>query len=192
MTDIAITVAPATAADAALLAGLGARTFFDTYAADNTEADMATYLAECFSPAQQALELADERSLFLIARADGAPVGYTRLRLGEAPDCVAGCNPVELVRFYADLPWIGRGVGPALMEAALGVAGAMGCDVVWLDVWTRNPRGLAFYTKWGFTVAGRQTFLLGEDVQDDLIMSRAVRGVGFDNPGPSAHNRTHM
>jgi hypothetical protein len=93
MTDIAITVAPATAADAALLAGLGARTFFDTYAADNTEADMATYLAECFSPAQQALELADERSLFLIARAAGAPVGYSRLRRAEARTASPGATP---------------------------------------------------------------------------------------------------
>lgn len=160
--------------EAALLTELGARTFRDTYAADNSPEDMESYLATWFSPAVQAQELAEEGTLFLIARVGGEAAGYARLRFGPAPDCVGGGRPVEIVRFYADLPWIGRGVGAALMRAVLEAAAERECDVVWLDVWSKNPRGIAFYSKWGFTEAGRQTFLLGADVQDDLLMVRAV------------------
>ncbi len=167
-------VTRATAQDAPLLAELGARTFRDTFAADNSDADMDLYLAASFSPELQARELADEHTLFLIARAGGAPAGYTRLRFGRAPECVPGLRPVELVRFYIDLPWIGRGVGASLMQAALAVASDRGCDCVWLDVWEKNERAMAFYSKWGFSVVGSQPFVLGEDVQSDLLMARTI------------------
>lgn len=169
-----IDIRVATAHDAALLAELGARTFFDTFAADNSETDMAAYLASAFSPTVQSRELLDPRSTFLVACAGETSVGYARLRFGESRPCAKGRQPVEIARFYADRPWIGRGVGAALMRASLGFATMRGCDVVWLDVWEKNYRALAFYQKWGFQVVGSQSFLLGEDVQNDLLMARAL------------------
>jgi hypothetical protein len=50
----AVTLRRATAEDATLLAELGARTFRDAFAADNTPDDMAAYLAQAFAPARQA------------------------------------------------------------------------------------------------------------------------------------------
>ena len=187
MDHTVIDVVQATASDAALLAELGARTFRDTFAADNTDADMDIYLATAFTPEVQARELSDEGSLFLIARVDGVPAGYTRLRFDDAPACVGGVRPMELARFYADLPWIGHGVGQALMEAAFAVASSRGCDVVWLDVWERNPRAIRFYAKWGFKVIGEQKFLLGTDVQNDLLMSLSQQG---DTPRPTEPSRS--
>jgi ribosomal protein S18 acetylase RimI-like enzyme len=46
--------------------------------------------------------------------------------------------------------------------------------MIWLDVWERNARAIAFYQKWGFAVVGTQTFQLGSDLQNDLLMQRAV------------------
>lgn len=168
----------ATSEDAELLAELGARTFRDTFAPDNTEADMADYLESAFRPTIQAGELADPRSAFLVAHADGSPAGYARLRTGDSPACVGGHAPVEIARFYADAPWIGRGVGAALMDASLRLATDKGCDIIWLDVWERNLRALAFYAKWGFAVVGSQSFQLGSDLQNDLLMARTVLEVG--------------
>ena len=61
--------------DAGLLAELGARTFSETFAADNSPADMAAYLASSFSEAQQAAELTDPHATFHIAETDGVAVG---------------------------------------------------------------------------------------------------------------------
>lgn len=135
---------------------------------------MTAYLASAFSPAAQSRELQDPHSVFLLACADGTPAGYARLRFGESRPCVIGRNPVEIARFYADKPWIGHGVGAALMQASLSLATDADCDVVWLDVWEKNYRALAFYEKWGFAVVGGQAFLLGADLQDDLLMARAL------------------
>jgi ribosomal protein S18 acetylase RimI-like enzyme len=83
-------------------------------------------------------------------------------------------RPLEIVRIYACQEWLGRGVGPMLMQACLDEARQRGCDALWLDVWERNPRAIAFYRKWGFKVVGTQGFQLGSDMQTDLLMQRAV------------------
>ncbi|MHB1342055.1 MAG: GNAT family N-acetyltransferase [Coriobacteriia bacterium] len=170
-----IEIRAATIDDASLVCELGARTFRDAFATDNTEEDMSAYLASAFSIEIQQRELRDPASTVLVAFIDDAPVGYARLRTGQAPACVNGERPVEIVRLYSAAEWVGAGVGPVLMRECLNEAASLGCDIVWLDVWELNPRAIAFYIKWGFATAGRQQFVLGDDVQDDLIMARPVR-----------------
>ena len=164
----------AAAADNTLLSALGAETFSDSFAAENTPENMAAYLAASFSPEKQSRELADPASRFLIIEAHGQPAGYARLKLGPAPAAVVALRPIEIVRFYARRAWIGKGVGARLMQACLQAAEAERCDVVWLDVWEHNPRAISFYRKWGFVEVGTQVFQLGDEVQSDLIMSRSV------------------
>jgi ribosomal protein S18 acetylase RimI-like enzyme len=45
---------------------------------------------------------------------------------------------------------------------------------MWLSVWQKNPRAIAFYQKWGFEIAGTATFTIGSDVQTDWIMGRGL------------------
>jgi len=80
----------------------------------------------------------------------------------------------EIQRIYADRAWHGRGVGETLMRACIDQAREWQCDVIWLGVWERNPRAIAFYEKTGFQRVGRQMFVLGRDVQFDLVMSRRL------------------
>lgn len=160
--------------DNVLLAQIGAETFFDTFSADNTPANMAAYLAQSFGPDKQANELADPAVRFLIAEIDGEVVGFAQLRFGPAPATVTGERPVEIGRLYARKPWIGRGVGARLMQACLDEAARAGCDVVWLGVWSLNPRAIAFYRHWAFAQVGTTIFTLGDDPQDDFIMARPV------------------
>jgi len=48
--------------------------------------------------------------------------------------------------------------------------------VLWLGVWERNARAIAFYRKQGFEVVGEQEFMLGADRQRDLVMARRLTG----------------
>jgi GNAT superfamily N-acetyltransferase len=169
-----ITIRQAQASDNVLLSQLGRQTFFETFANDNTPEDMRAYLAASFSADKQAAELADVDTLFLIAEIEGQPAGYTRLRTGYPAKPLNCLRPLEIVRFYACQEWLGRGVGPRLMQASLDEATRRGCDALWLDVWERNPRAIAFYHKWGFKVIGTQSFLLGKDMQTDLLMLRPI------------------
>lgn len=163
----------AVAADASLLASLGAETFAETYAADNTPEDLQEYLARHFAPEIQARELSEPGTRFLIAEVGGESAGFARLRDGPPPAAHGAAHPVEIVQFYARARWIGRGVGGALMDRCLAVAREGGSDLVWLGVWERNARARAFYAKWGFREIGTKTFTVGSDVQDDLVLARA-------------------
>jgi ribosomal protein S18 acetylase RimI-like enzyme len=173
-----IKVRRASAEDNELLAEMGAQTFTDAFSPDNTPEDMALYLKKSFSPEIQAAELADPASLFLIAEFDRRAVGYAHLYEGKKPSAITGSHPIEIVRFYAHTSWIGRGVGAALMRACLDEAKNKDCDTIWLDVWEQNKRAIAFYKKWGFKEVGTQLFRLGDDIQNDLLMQRAISPEG--------------
>jgi diamine N-acetyltransferase len=169
----------ADANDAAVLAAMGARTFRDTFAADNTPTDMEAYLAKAFSVGRMASELADPGNWFLLALSapTGEVAGYAKLRTGSIEPSVSGPAPLELQRLYVERSAMGGGFGAALMEACLATARADGFQTLWLGVWEHNARALAFYRRWGFEVVGAHEFRLGEDVQTDLIMQRPVAGV---------------
>ena len=162
------------AEDAVLLAELGARTFSDTFAADNTPEDMAAYLASSFSAAQQTAELSDPRCSYQIAEVNGVATGYALLREGNAPSSVAGDKAIELVRLYVSRESLGSGVGAALMQACIDEAKERGYETLWLGVWEHNQRAQAFYRKWNFIEVGTHFFQLGDDRQTDILMQRSI------------------
>jgi len=163
-----------TVVDAALLSELGARTFAETFAADNRPEDLAAYTSASFNVAQQTAELEDPASIFLIAEINGTAAGYARLRASEPEKCIEGANPIELVRLYVSRDWLGKGIGGELMRACLDAARQAGHETIWLGVWEGNPRAQAFYRKWNFRAVGEHIFPLGLDLQRDLLMERAL------------------
>jgi ribosomal protein S18 acetylase RimI-like enzyme len=167
-------IRPAGVPDAPWLAELAERTFRETYAAHNTPENMERYVAGHFGADRQAAELADPRLITLVVEVEGRPAGYTQLGPTRAPACVTGAAPVEILRFYVDRPWHGQGVAGHLMDAAVGAAVGAGGRTLWLGVWERNGRAIAFYRKAGFVEVGKQTFVLGTDPQRDLVLARLL------------------
>ena len=175
MTQIpGLTIRRGTIADAGLLSELGARTFSETFAVDNTPEDLAAYIAKWFNVAQQTAELEDAGSIFLIAEVDGRAAGYAKLHDGEPEKGVEGAKPIELVRLYVSRDWLGRGIGEQLMRACIDEARQAGHETIWLGVWERNARAQAFYRKWNFREVGEHMFQLGADLQRDLLMERPL------------------
>ena len=162
-------------ADAPALAELGVRTFRETFAADNRPDDIAAHLTATYGPAIQASELADPRRRTLVAATDsGDLIGFAQLLDGDVPGSVVGPAPIELLRLYVDRDYHGRGVAHALMAAAIEAAVEHGARTIWLGVWERNPRAIAFYRKCGFADVGSHEFVLGTDRQTDRLMVRPL------------------
>ncbi|HEX5766164.1 MAG TPA: GNAT family N-acetyltransferase [Woeseiaceae bacterium] len=163
--------------DASELAELAARTFHETFAADNRADDMALHLATAYGPAQQHAELTSPDTITLVAEVDARLIAYAQLRTGEAPECVRGVSPVELWRFYVSREWHGRGVAQALMRSVETEASRLGGRTLWLGVWERNDRAQAYYRKAGFVDKGSHAFMVGNDLQTDRIMERSLSPV---------------
>jgi GNAT superfamily N-acetyltransferase len=157
-------------ADAAPLAEFAARAFSDTFAADNRPEDMAAHLADRFGVRQQMEELTNPDVITFVVETGGRLIAFAQVRRHPPPDCVTGEAPVELGRFYVDRSWHGRGLAQRLMAAARDAGRELGGHTLWLGVWERNPRAIAFYEKCGFRDVGSQAFLLGSDLQTDRIM----------------------
>lgn len=160
--------------DAVLLAELAARLFRDTFAAENTAEDMALYEKTAFSEAAFRAELSRDDHAMLVVEDGHEPIGYAALIRGSKDEAVRADRPAEIQRFYVDRSRHGRGVAQSLMAACLEHADVWQCDVVWLGVWERNARAIAFYERQGFRRVGRKTFTLGRDVQHDYVMARPV------------------
>jgi GNAT superfamily N-acetyltransferase len=177
-----ITIRPGVSSDAASLAELAARTFRDTFAADNDPEDIARHAAQAYGPLQQGRELADPNIMTLLVEAGDQLVGYAQLRCGPAPACVAGDTPIELWRFYVARDWHGQGIAQELMRRVDQEARRAGARTIWLGVWERNERAKAFYRKCNFVDVGSHVFTVGSDPQTDRIMVRPVASAASVNP----------
>jgi GNAT superfamily N-acetyltransferase len=165
------------AADAGLLAELAARTFYETFAKDNTPENMAEHLKSSYSPEIQLAELTTPGHLFLIAEEADTPIGFAHLILGSTEEAVSGAKPLEVRRIYVAQNQIGKGIGKALMQATIHEASQRNCDCIWLGVWEKNPRAMAFYQQWGFVTVGAHIFDVGGDPQQDYLMELKLTAI---------------
>ena len=169
-----ITIRTGLPTDARDLAELASRTFRETFAEDNRPEDLEHHLATAYGQEQQLRELTRPDMVTLLGVVDGRLVGYAQLRREAAPDCVRGESPIELWRFYVTREWHGRGVAQELMKSVVAEACVRGGRTLWLGVWERNQRALAYYRKAGFTDVGSHVFMLGTDRQTDRIIVRPL------------------
>ena len=170
----AITIRNANPGDATLLAELGWKTFYETFAPTNKEADVKQYVDKNFTTEQLLQELEDPHALFLIAQAGDTAAGYAKLRTQLNPEAPPDTVSIELERIYSDRDFLGKSVGKTLMEACIDLAKQKGYDTLWLGVWEFNPRAIAFYEKWGFEKFSSHPFLLGTDLQTDLLYKKKL------------------
>ena len=92
-----------TPSDAARLAEFGARTFRETFAADNSDDDMNRHLESAWSPDIQRRELEDP-GIDTLVLVDGTRrwIAFSQLRAGHVAEGVPAEGSIELWRFYVD------------------------------------------------------------------------------------------
>ena len=162
--------------DAKQLSQLAERTFRDTFGAINTTEDMDLHCQSSYSEVIQSDEISNPNMITLLCENEEGLVGFAQLRWNGAPNCVLAKSPGEIQRLYVANGWHGKGIAQDLMYACIQEMKDRGSDVVWLGVWERNPRAIAFYKKFRFVEVGEQVFPLGSDQQRDVVMARSVAG----------------
>jgi ribosomal protein S18 acetylase RimI-like enzyme len=168
-----IQIVKAEAKDAALIASISRETFYDTYAADNTAANMAKFLTEQFSKAMLMEEVVTSGNHFFLAYLDGAIAGYLKLK-EEIHPALQDASAIEISRIYVYQSFIGKSVGNALMQTAVDFARSQNKHWIWLIAWKENKRALAFYQKKGFEIFAESEFILGDDLQNDWVLKKCI------------------
>ena len=83
-------------------------------------------------------------------------------------------NAIEIQRIYLLQSQTGQGQGGQLMNHCLDWAGSVGHGAVWLGVWERNDRALAFYQKVGFMRFSYHYFQFGSERQRDFWLYKPL------------------
>lgn len=164
----------AVAADAPKLSELGRQTFFETFAKDNTPEDMSAYLEQNYAPEKQLSEISDTNRIIEIAWVGSEAVGFSHMFIGAPPDCLTKKKSIELSKLYILSSYIGKGLGRNLMQNCIEKAKALGFESMWLGVWEKNERALAFYKSFGFERVGEHIFVVGTDNQIDYLLEKLL------------------
>jgi ribosomal protein S18 acetylase RimI-like enzyme len=162
--------------DAAALADLAARTFWDAFEPTHPRGDMEDYIRANFAAEVILEDLRDKNNIYLTARLEDRLCGYSKLARDSRPPELSGDGVIELKRLYVLQDLIGRKVGRALMLASLAEAGREGFRVIWLSTWEKNERALAFYGKFGFVPFAAGTVTLGSVTRQNVLLKREVPG----------------
>ena len=101
--------------------------------------------------------------------APSMPPHRRRRSEAAAPDAAAPAV-TELSRLYVAPAHHGAGVAAALLDAARAEARAWRADRLWLAVYQRNPRAIAFYAKHGARRFATATFRMGAELQHDWLL----------------------
>lgn len=122
------------------------------------------------------------RGVHLVAEGDGVVVGQASIDL--APYGVASLG------MLVDRAWRRRGVGEALVRAAVDAAREHGCHKMSLQVWPHNGAARALYRKVGFVEEGlllrhyrRRNGELWDAVVMGLVLDEAAPGFSAGTAG---------
>ena len=160
----------ATIQDLDIIQKIGKQTFIETFSGSNTREDMDNYLEESFNSEQLTNELADPASSFFLAYEGKKVIGYMKLNTGNAQTEMKTANSLEIQRIYVLKEYFGKSVGQLLFNKAIKIAMENSKEFIWLGVWEKNKRAIAFYEKNGFVEFAKHIFKLGADMQTDLMM----------------------
>ncbi|MFD2163501.1 GNAT family N-acetyltransferase [Paradesertivirga mongoliensis] len=171
-----ITIRLAQPQDAATIAYFSRKTFYESFAEQNSRRDMEKFLKLQFSVKSLMAEVGRKQNTILLAYRFHTLVGYALMReTKNPPEINPPVRTLELARLYVDKSFIGNGVGSALMKECITQARLKAKEALWLGVWHENHRAVEFYTKWGFQRCGSKIFILGDDPQIDWVMKKDLQ-----------------
>lgn len=166
---MSVAIRPALPQDGPALAALARRVFTETFGAHYDAGDLAEHLDRAFGPGGLLAELVDPSFRVMLAEEDGAMAAYLKLAPMTLPvDHPSGS--LEIKQLYVLAPWQGKGVAQRLIDWAIEHARAVDAPALYLSVWSRNDRAIAFYRRHGFVMAGTAPFAVGARIDEDPVM----------------------
>lgn len=156
------------------LRNISIQTFKETFSDVNTEEDMQKYLVEKLSVEKLKSELENVNSEFYFAENNDEILGYLKLNFKDGQTEKVEENHFEIERIYILKAFLGQKIGQILFDKAIEIGRERNLEYVWLGVWEENHRAIKFYEKNGFKVFGKHKFVLGKDIQTDLLMKLLI------------------
>ena len=169
-TSDALVFRPVTADDIDELQQLSRSTFETAFAHLNKPEDIEAYLDKAFSRDQLLSEVTNKESIWYFLTYENKAIAYLKLNKGNAQQELKESHSMELERIYVAAGFQGKGLGHILIDKAIDEARKAKVDFLWLGVWEKNLRAKKLYEEKGFVEFSSHQFLLGSDIQTDILM----------------------
>jgi ribosomal protein S18 acetylase RimI-like enzyme len=147
-------------ADAALLSRVGGITVTESHGHSASPDVFQSYVDRSFSIEACRAELENPGNIFYGVYSGDMPAGYFKIITGTAHKDVQLQPITKLERLYLLKEYYGRRLGDQMLQQAIIISTGAGDKGMWLNVWKKNDRALAFYKKKGFVIVGEYDFVL--------------------------------
>ncbi len=164
------TIIDAVPGDVDELLYLSRKIFYDSFHAQNTPENMNAFMDKAYNRNQLLSELLNPLSEHFFLCEGEKKIGFLKLNCSGAQSDLQDPERLELQRIYIDKAYQGRGLGGMLLNKAKERARAMEMNAIWLGVWEKNPDAIRFYERHGFVIFGSHEFVMGDEVQRDILM----------------------
>jgi GNAT superfamily N-acetyltransferase len=169
------TYRPAVATDALCLSVLATQVFLDTYATHGIRPAIAREVRQYLSEKAFAEILSKPKRTILLAEIDGHLIGFAQLTHDQTHERLPPeVRAAEFNRLYVQRPFLGQGIGKALLGRSETLARAEGADFLWLTAWTGNAHALRFYEAQGYQDVGASVYTFENDTYETRLLLKPL------------------
>lgn len=165
-----VEIKPASDFNVEKLSQFASAAFIDAYSGKMNPADIRDYISKSFNTEVIGNQIRSPDTRFHIAVQNNQISGYTKLRWDRFRPELADFRAIELERIYISSEHYRKGLGSLLLKNACQESASLNFNMLWLAVWQKNERALAFYKKAGFEIFGVQEFTVGTIINNDFVL----------------------
>ncbi|WP_420320067.1 GNAT family N-acetyltransferase [Flagellimonas sp.] len=160
--------------DATIVALLARITFTETFGHYfRDKLDLENYLNWTFNVQKLQNSIAKPDNRYWLAKIEGLPVGYAKLKLNSPSPFVKESDCCQLQKIYVLKDFLSKKIGLALQNELLNEATSKS-PKIWLSVLKENERAVRFYGKNGFEKVGDHDFQIGKEHFEFQAMAKSL------------------
>lgn len=161
--------------DASSLAAISIQVWLETYIRRGVNAFFADFALSEFTAEKFRALLNDPDEHFIVSQNEDGIDGFARVTRNR-PAPVPGGSTIELSTLYVQPRHHGKGIGKALLGAALDHARAVGGPSLWLATNSENTPAIGFYLSQGFERLGTTHFRIQDEAYPNDVFRSPQQG----------------
>lgn len=146
-----------------ILADIGRRSFIESHWKSASADDIETYVSNNYNKEVFTKDLTDPTKHYSLVEMDNVIAGYSCISINTQNESIPLTNIAKLDRLYLLKEYYDKGLGQKLFNHNVRLCKENNQTGLWLFVWKKNYRAIAFYLKMGCIIVGTQDFWLTPD-----------------------------
>ncbi len=159
--------------DALRISLLFKQVYLQTYAKEGISHEFANFISKKFSPEAVAQNIERSDQSLLIAYFKDNPVGIAQV-IHKSRCPIGNVEMPELDKLYVLERFHGKSIGHVLLKEIEKLVVRSGYKEICLEVYSKNPRAIAFYESKGYSTIGTVDFVMETNTYENFVMTKKL------------------